>query len=272
VQIKIAGRLLGGHGGWSSETRFSGFPRKMNSARSSNDRRLCTRELVRESPRGSRKNQGKPEDDPFDRRAAGFEERNLCVSAKDSLRRNGIRKTVRRCRQPSANATSTTSDHGQLSFTRPPPRCHRHRRRRRRRSRRAAIIRSSLIKLREMSKDSAMLGKTDNADADYYIPRRPTHSSARVGPPTKSRVRAHAVRVCVCVCRSVSTRLCFPAESTDAHTHMRALSRQLETGVNVLHLCKPAHPRRSAAIILFGTNARVQAVPPRETYKSLIRK
>lgn len=49
-------------------------------------------------------------------------------------------------------------------------------RRSRRRRRRGAIIRSSLIKLREMSKDSAMPGKTDNADADYYIPRRPIHS------------------------------------------------------------------------------------------------
>ncbi|KYM91160.1 hypothetical protein ALC53_01572 [Atta colombica] len=31
-----------------------------------------------------------------------------------------------------------------------------------------------------MSKDSAMPGKTDNADADYYIPCRPIHSSTRV--------------------------------------------------------------------------------------------
>lgn len=38
-----------------------------------------------------------------------------------------------------------------------------------------------------------MLGKTDNADADYYIPRRPIHSNARAGPPTKL-----CVRVCVC--------------------------------------------------------------------------
>jgi len=148
---------------------------------------------------------------------------------------------------------ATTSDHGRLSLIRPLPRYHRHRRRRRR-SRRAAIIRSSLIKLREMSKDSAMLGKTDNADADYYIPRRPIHSSARVGPPTRSCVRARArgrvVCACAYVCRSVSTRTLLSSEKhghahTPACTHVRVLSRRSETGVNVLHLCKLARSRRS---------------------------
>jgi len=119
---------------------------------------------------------------------------------------------------------TSTSDHGRLSLIRPLPRYHRHRRRRRRRRRRAAIIRSSLIKLREMSKDSAMLGKTDNADADYYIPRRPIHSSARVGPPTRSCVRARArgriVRACAGrVCRSVSTERTFHRHTSADTTH-----------------------------------------------------
>jgi len=42
----------------------------------------------------------------------------------------------------------------------------------------------------------------------------------------------------------------------DAHrhacTHVRVLSRQLETGVNVLHLRELAHIRGGAAAILFG--------------------
>lgn len=66
---------------------------------------------------------------------------------------------------------ASADNDGSLAWSACLPACLPPRRRRRRRP--GAIIRSSLIKLCEMSKDSAMPGKTDNADADYYIPRRP---------------------------------------------------------------------------------------------------
>lgn len=116
----------------------------------------------------------------------------------------------------------------------------------RRSRRRGAIIRSSLIKLREMSKDSAMPGKTDNADADYYIPRRPIHSRV-----ARARVCVHAGLpgrgMCaapgVCVhARSSGARVCMdtyvisPAVTCIRLRYARALSLQLETSVNILHL------------------------------------
>lgn len=85
------------------------------------------------------------------------------------------RRRLRNARQDNAASTSVGGQRRLARLVWPacllpaclPPR------RRRRRCRPGAIIRSSLIKLCEMSKDLAMPGKTDNADADYYIPRRP---------------------------------------------------------------------------------------------------
>lgn len=87
-----------------------------------------------------------------------------------------------------------------------------------------------------------MPGKTDNADADYYIPRRPIHSSTRVCVYV-------GLSACGCVPR-VGVYACADGHAcTYVYGHvrnfsrgyvytlrMRALSQQLETGVNILHL------------------------------------
>lgn len=85
-----------------------------------------------------------------------------------------------------------------------------------------------------------MPGKTDNADADYYIPRRPIHSSTCAFASTLDFQRG------MCVSRIRGQTRCLPVVCTDNVRNFsrgyvytlrtRALSQQLQTGVNILHL------------------------------------